>query len=150
MTHRTLAAFAALLALGAPLAAADDAHAGHNHQGGSEHAHGAMEPIGTVVIGTHSVAAEAAGEAHPGKVWHLELRLTPERLQPRAVRAWVGHENGRGSSKAKAEPRPGIPGAFSAHVEVPEPLPPGARLWIAIDPADAQPPAKGSLALPKE
>ncbi len=136
----------ALLALGAPLCAADD-HAGHDHAAGAHaHAHAEGKPIGSVTIGTQAVAVAAEGAVPLSGEWHLDLTVTPAQPAPQAVRVWVGIENGRGSVKAKAEAE-GTTGAYEAHVDVPATLPNGARLWISIDDATGQS-AKGALALP--
>ncbi len=142
--HASPAILTALLALGTPLAAADD-HAGHAHAG---HDHGKTEAVGTVEIGTYKAAVSAAGAIAAGKEWHVELLLTPAQPAPKAIRVWVGVENARGSVKAKAEAEPNAKGEYAAHVEIPAPLPPDCKLWVSIESVDGQT-VKGSLALPK-
>ena len=82
-----------------------------------------------------------------GKEWHVELRLNPDQPVPKAIRVWVGTENGRGSVKAKAEAEKDAKGEYGAHVEVPNPIPADSKLWISIEPENGQS-AKGALALP--
>lgn len=139
------AAIAALLACGTPLAAADG-HAGHSHAG---HSHGPVEAVGTVDISVYKIAVSASGEIAAGKQWHVELRLNPDQPVPKAIRLWVGNESGRGSVRAKAEAEKDAKGEYSAHVEVPSPLPADGKLWIAIEPENGQA-AKGALPLPKD
>lgn len=134
----------ALLALGAPLGAAD-AHAGHDH---AAHDHGKAEPIGSVAVGAYTVTASASGAIAAGAELHVELRVSPEQPIPRAIRLWVGTESGRGSEKAKAEAVKDAPGAFGAHVELPDPIPADSRLWISIESESGQA-TKGAIALPK-
>jgi hypothetical protein len=134
-----------LLALGAPLSAADN-HAGHDHAAGA-HAHGTAVAVGSVEISTYKVAVSAAGALAAGKEWHVELRLNPDQPAPSAIRIWVGLENGRGSAKAKAEAEKDAKGEYGAHVEVPQPIPADSRLWIAIEGAGGQT-TRGSVALP--
>lgn len=136
----------AVLAFGAPLGAADD-HAGHNHSAPDAHAHGKAETVGAVNISTFNVAIAASGALSAGKEWHLELRLNPDQPVPKAIRVWVGGENGRGSAKAKADAEKDAKGEFSAHVEVPNPIPADSKLWISIELDNGQV-AKASLALP--
>jgi hypothetical protein len=131
-----------LLAASAPLAAADD-HAGHDH---AEHAHGSTTAIGTVTIGAFTVAAAGTGAMAMGKDWYIELKLTPTQPAAKAIRIWVGAENARGSVKAKAALEHAATGEYSAHVEIPAPMPADARLWIALETADGQP-TKGSIAI---
>jgi hypothetical protein len=137
-------ALAALFACAAPLVAAD-AHAGHDH---AADAHGPAIALGTVTITTTAVAVSAAGAFAAGAEWHLEMVLTPDQPAPKAIRVWVGLENGRGSVKAKAEAEKGAKGEYSAHVEIPKPLPGDSALWIALEAADGTT-VKGSLAVPK-
>ena len=143
----TPAILTALLALGAPLSAADE-HAGHNHAAEGAHAHGKAEAVGAVDISVYKVAVSASGAIAAGKEWHVELRLNPDQPAPKAIRVWVGTENGRGSVKAKAEAEKDAKGEYGAHVEVPNPIPADSKLWISIEPDNGQT-AKGSVALPK-
>lgn len=143
----TPAILTALLALGAPLSAADE-HAGHNHAAEGAHAHGKAEAVGAVDISVYKVAVSASGAIAAGKEWHVELRLNPDQPVPKAIRVWVGIENGRGSVKAKAEAEKDAKGEYGAHVEVPNPIPADSKLWISIEPDNGQT-AKGSVALPK-
>lgn len=143
----TPAILTALLALGAPLSAADE-HAGHDHAAEGAHAHGKAESVGAVDISVYKVAVSASGAIAAGKEWHVELRLNPDQPVPKAIRVWVGAENGRGSVKAKAEAEKDAKGEYGAHVEVPNPIPADSKLWISIEPDNGQT-AKGSLALPK-
>jgi len=132
----TPAILAALLALGAPLSAAD------------VHDHSKAEAVGAVDISVYKIAVSASGAITAGKEWHIELRMTPDQPVPKAIRVWVGAETGRGSAKAKAEAEKEAKGAYGAHVEVPNPIPADSKLWISIEPDNGQP-AKGSVALPK-
>ena len=148
MSHSsiTLAFLTALLALAAPLSAADE-HAGHDHATEGAHAHGKAEAVGSVDISIYKIAISAAGAITAGKEWHVELLLNPDQPAPRAMRIWVGTENGRGSVKAKAAAAPDATGEYGAHVEVPDPIPADSKLWISVEPDNGQT-TKGSVALP--
>jgi hypothetical protein len=143
----TPAILTAALGLSAPLGAADE-HAGHNHAAEGAHAHGKAEAVGSVDISVYKVAVSASGAIAAGKEWHVELRLNPNQPAPKAIRVWVGAENGRGSVKAKAEAEKDAKGEYGAHLEIPSPLPADSKLWITIEPDNGQS-AKGSLSLPK-
>ncbi|MCK6490400.1 MAG: hypothetical protein L6R48_19165 [Planctomycetes bacterium] len=136
----------ALLALAAPLNAADD-HAGHNHAGGDAHAHGKTEAVGLVDISVYKVAVSASGTIAAGKEWHVELQLNPAQPAPKAIRVWVGTDSGRESVRAKAEAEKDAKGEFSAHVLVPNPIPNDSKLWISIEAENGQS-IKGSLPIP--
>lgn len=143
----TPAILTALVALVAPVSAADD-HAGHDHAAEGAHAHGTAAAVGSVDISVYKVAVSAAGAIAAGKEWHVELRLNPDQPAPKAIRVWVGTDNGRGSVKAKAEAEKDAKGEYGAHVEVPNPIPADSKLWISIEPENGQT-AKGSVALPQ-
>jgi hypothetical protein len=133
--HLSTVLLIALIALAAPLAAAD----GHDHAAEAK-------PLGSLVIGSQTIAIATAGDLAAGTELHVELQLKPEAPAPKAIRVWVGSENARGSVKAKAEAEKDAKGAYEAHVEVPKPIPADSKLWIAIEHADGQT-TKGSLAL---
>jgi hypothetical protein len=147
LSRLTPTVLAALCAFGLPLTAADS-HAGHDHGPTGHDSHGMASPVGTVVIGNLSVVVSAAGELVAGKAPHVELMVTPAEPAPKALRLWVGGENGRGSVKAKADASKTTKGLYQAHVEVPKPLSADSAIWISVEGADGQT-TKGSLELPK-
>jgi hypothetical protein len=125
--HLSTVLLIALIALAAPLAAAD----GHDHAAEAK-------PLGSLVIGSQTIAIATAGDLTAGTELHVELQLKPDAPAPKAIRVWIGSENARGSVKAKAEAEKGAKGAYEAHVEVPKPIPADSKLWIAIEQADGQ------------
>lgn len=137
MTRILTATLALLLSSGIGAFAADE----HKHD------HGKAVEAGEVTIGTTKVEVELAGTVTAGKEVHVELHLAPATPAPKAVRVWIGIENGRGSEKAKAEAEADHPGGYEAHVDVPSPLPEGSKIWISIEPASGDA-VKGSLPLP--
>ena len=52
--------------------------------------------------------------------------------KPKAVRFWVGTEDAKGSIKAKAEEE--TTENWHTHAEVPNPLPPGSKFWVEVEP----------------
>jgi hypothetical protein len=136
-----IATVALLFTPGTSLMAADE------HKHGHGHGHGDMIAVGDVTLGTVVANVEGAGVPTAGKEWHVTVDLPPGTTAPKAIRVWVGIENGRGSEKAKANPEAAHPGGHEAHVEVPAPLPEGSKLWVSLEPV-AGDAVKGSLALP--
>lgn len=143
MTRHLLPALAGLLALGTPLPGAD-AQTGHHHAG---HDHGPHTALGAATIGGLTLAASAAGAPLAGRAWPIGLHLADGQPAPKAIRLWVGTENGRGSAKSLAIADAGRPGGYHAHVAVPRTLPAGSQLWIAVDTADGQ--TAAALPLPQ-
>jgi hypothetical protein len=99
----------------------------------------------TVDIGIWKVAVTIPKPAQAGKALDVDLVLTPAAQVPKAVRLWVGTANARGSVKVKAEPE--AAGAYCVGVEVADPIPAEAQVWIAIEAADGTT-IKASVALP--
>lgn len=81
-----------------------------------------------------------------GKKLDVDLVLTPKTPAPKAIRLWVGKADAKGSVKVKAEPE--APGIYCVGVEVPNPIIPESKLWIAIEDANGAT-AKESVELPK-
>jgi hypothetical protein len=52
--------------------------------------------------------------------------------KPKAVRFWVGTESAEGSVRAKAEEE--TTDNWHTHAEVPNPLPPGSKFWVEVEP----------------
>jgi hypothetical protein len=101
--------------------------------------------VPTVDIGVWKVAVTIPKPPVAGKPLDVDLVLTPAATAPKAVRLWVGKADARGSVKVKAEPE--ASGTYCVGVEVPDPMPAEAQVWIAIETADGTI-CKGSVALP--
>ena len=56
--------------------------------------------------------------------------------KPKAVRFWVGTEDGKGSVKGRAEEE--TPDNWHTHVEVPDPLPAGSKFYAEVEPATGE------------
>ncbi len=52
--------------------------------------------------------------------------------KPKAVRFWVGTESGEDSVKARADEE--TTDNWHTHAEVPDPLPPGSKFWVEVEP----------------
>lgn len=95
----------------------------------------AAEPAAApLTIGAYAVAVTIPKGPVAGKALDVDLVLTPASPAPKAVRLWVGKADARGAVKVKAEPE--APGAYCVGVEVPDPIPAEAQVWIAIEAAD--------------
>jgi len=104
---------------------------GHDHHGddqGSGHGHGDAVELGTVTIGSLTVVASREGDVVAGESVPVDASITGGEVE--VVRFWIGSEDGRGSLKAKADREEG---GWHTHVEVPDPLPADARLWIELE-----------------
>ena len=110
-----------------------DEHADEEEHGGEQ------TPIGSAQVGPFTVVA-TYDEAE-FKNGHFNADVTGGEVA--AVRMWVGPEDATGVMVAKAE----IEGKYQhAHVEVPDPLPADAKLWIEIETPTGET-HKGGIAL---
>lgn len=125
----------------------------HDHKPGESHAadhkegdghengkggHGEIIELGTATTGSLTVrASRDKAEIKPGGDAPIDVWLTTADGKPAqvaAVRFWVGTEDAKGSVKAKAEIEdPKQPNHWHTHVEVPEPMPTGSKLWVEIE-----------------
>lgn len=127
-------------------AAGHDEH-GHEHanegtEAGGGHG-GEVIELGTTRIGDLNVrASRDKGEIKPGGDAPIDVWLTTADGKPAiatAVRFWIGTEDAQGSVKAKADIEdPKQPNHWHTHVEVPDPLPAGSKLWIEIEHQDGK------------
>ena len=113
--------------------------------GAADHDHGAASSGGQVTLEGITIAVAVHGAITPGAEAHLDLVLSPATAAPKALRVWIGPEQGRGVSKTRVG---GRGPARHAHVDVPKPLPAGAQLWIELEPA-AGSATRAALPLPK-
>ena len=112
-------------------------HAGHDH-GKEAHA----TDLGSAKAGAWTVKAEVHGDIVAGKDGEYEIVVEPA---PKSVRAWIGNESAKGSTKAKGEAEK-EPGHFHAHIAAPATIEADAQLWIAVEGEDGTT-AKASLPL---
>lgn len=106
-----------------------DGHAGHG---------GEVIELGTATIGNLTVRASRdqgevkAGGDVPIDVWVLTSDGKPATVA--IVRFWIGAADAKGSIKAKADiENSKEPNHWHTHAEVPDPLPPDAKLWVEVE-----------------
>lgn len=115
---------------GRPAAAAPATGAGKAGGDHGDHGHGEGGAIGTATIGAWTVAV--SGEIKAGAEAHLDITLSGGTAKASAIRFWVGSRDGKGAMKGKVD---GAGPEYHAHVDVPNPIPADARLWIEIEDA---------------
>lgn len=98
-----------------------------------------ISEVGTTKIGEYEVSAKQVGPLEKTATFEIYVKGAAE---PKAVRAWIGEESGKGSVKAKAIKTPKY---YDADVEVPGGAG-NASLWIEIDGQSGR--EKGALPLP--
>jgi len=105
----------------------------------SDH-HGAVIELGNATIGAFSVrASRDQGEIKPGSDAPIDVWLTGSSDKVLSVRFWIGTQDAKGSVKAKADIEdPKEPNHWHTHGEVPNPLPPGSKLWVEIETTGGQ------------
>ena len=102
---------------------------GDKHEDGDEHAN--RVELGSKTVGGLTLSATQDDPIKAGGEAAFDLVITGGK--PKAVRFWVGTEDGEGSAKAKAEEE--TPDNWHTHAEVPDPLPPGSKFCAEVEPA---------------
>ncbi len=111
-----------------------DDHKDHDHKkdGKVEEHKGEKKDLGSQKAGAYTVQVTQVGDVTPGA--EAVFIITPKgEGEPKAVRAWVGAETGKGSIKTKAEEEK--EGEWHAHHQVSKPLPAGSKLWVELETA---------------
>jgi|SRR5688572_13916181 len=108
--------------------------AGTHHDSAAGHG-GPVIELGNATIGGYSVrASRDQGEIKPGGDAPIDVWVTGGTGKVIAVRFWIGTQTGDESVKAKADiENPAEPNHWHTHAEVPNPLPPGSKLWVEIE-----------------
>jgi len=104
-----------------------------DHKDGDEHPDAVV--LGTQTLGGLQLKATQDEPIKPGGEGAFDLLITGGQ-KPKAVRFWVGMESGEGSAKAKAEEE--NENNWHTHVEIPNPLPPGSKFWVEVEPQSGQ------------
>ena len=124
----------------------------HEHKEGEKHKEGEHQDehagekkdLGKLKIGAYEVQVTQFGEIKAGE--EAVFVITPKgEGEPKAVRAWIGVESGKGSIKTKAEEEK--KGEWHAHHAVSKPLPTNSKIWIELETANGK--QKGSFDLKK-
>lgn len=106
----------------------------HSHDGKDDHGHdhGHDVALGSVKIGAWDVKVSRGEELKAGSATYLDVELSGSTDAPAAIRGWIGSEDAKGAVKGKADGE-----GMDRHidVEVPNPIPTGAKLWIEIEDA---------------
>ncbi|MDZ4753856.1 MAG: hypothetical protein SGJ11_05100 [Phycisphaerae bacterium] len=110
----------------------------HDHGAAAEHGHGATVALGEQIVDGFVVKASRDGEIKAGgdapiDVW-ISLPAGSTSILA-TVRFWIGTEDAKGSLKAKAEIENDN---WHTHVEVPDPLPAGSKLWVEFETGTAE------------
>ncbi len=108
----------------------DDAHKDHGHKD-EAHAHGPEHELGTVDIGGFKVAVSQMGDVKPGGEGDFHVKVTGGTGKVTALRAWVGAQDGKGSSKVTAKMEG--EGSFDAEMDVPDPIPASGKVWLELE-----------------
>ncbi|HEV7298846.1 MAG TPA: hypothetical protein VGN72_05725 [Tepidisphaeraceae bacterium] len=127
----TTAVAAALLGTGIVSTSSLVPQAGHAMAAeGHKHGQGEKHKLGRQPIAGYTVSVILIGEAEPGEHVDFDIKLIDATSDPKALRVWIGTQDGSGSTKAA-----GTKGktTYTGEVDVPKPLPEGAKLWVELE-----------------
>ncbi len=102
--------------------------AGHENEAGEEEEHAGEEShdLGAAKADRFDIKVTQYGDLKAGGELAFSIEITGGTAD--AVRAWIGTQDAKGSMKHRIEGGHG-------HVEAPDPLPDGSKLWIEIESA---------------
>jgi hypothetical protein len=98
----------------------------------AQHKHGENEKhkLGRKTIGDYLVSVILIGETDHDSHIDFDIKLIDAKTEPKALRVWIGTEDAAGSKKGV-----GTKGntTYTGKIEVPKPMPAGAKLWVEIE-----------------
>jgi hypothetical protein len=101
-----------------------------------------MHKLGRQKIGDYTVSVIMVGEADAGHTVDFDVKLFDNDKDPKALRIWVGTEDGKGSDKVQLQKKETT---FGAKVKVSDPKPAGSKVWVEVETDKGT--AKGSYVL---
>jgi len=108
----------------------------------SKHADGEKQKLGRQKIGDYTVSVIMVGDIHDDKEIDFDVKLVDAKAEPKALRIWIGSEDGKGSEKATLTKKKTT---FGAKAKVPSPLPETPRVWVEVETDSGT--TKGSYAI---
>lgn len=130
----------AALALSLAACSGDDAPAPvtptSSHAGGASDPHdrapGKRVDLGQATVAGFALRVFQLGAPTPGEEgdFDVEAAATGGKLSG-TLRGWIGEESGKGSRKTRFHAETAT--RMHGHPEVPDPLPPDARLWLEVE-----------------
>lgn len=101
----------------------------------AQHKHGPDEKhkLGKKPIGDVTVSVIVIGEVEAGKPVQFDIKLYDVKAEPKAIRVWIGTEDGKGSTKAEGKKETTT---YKGKVDVPSSIPQGAMLWVELETAE--------------
>ena len=109
----------------------EEGEAGHKETGAEESEHGTSHQLGKLTAFDREFAVVQMGDVHAGEEGAFELEFASGKDRLTTVRAWVGIESGEGSTKAKFDLEDTA--NMHGHVDVPDPIPAGSKLWLSLE-----------------
>lgn len=96
-----------------------------------DHEHEMANDLGAVTTGSATFRVVQRAAIRPGGEADFDLVFPAGTALPEAVRGWIGIESAVGSRKVRFLKENAT--TMHAHPEVPDPIPPEARLWIEVE-----------------
>ncbi|MEC7584236.1 MAG: hypothetical protein VYE77_07955 [Planctomycetota bacterium] len=107
---------------------ADNQQNGAAAKAADMHDGGTPVKLTPAVLGTTPITVWRTGPIAAGKQAHIDVEAAADTPLPETIRGWVGVESGKGSRKGKFEAP--INNKMHGHIDVPDPMPAGSKLWL--------------------
>lgn len=109
---------------------------------GHKHAEDEKQKLGRQKVGEYTVSVIMIGDLHDDKEVEFDVKLIDAKADPKAIRIWIGVEDGKGSEKAALTKKTTT---FVGTAKVPSPVPDKSKVWVEIETDSGV--VKGSLAM---
>jgi len=98
--------------------------------------HGTPHALAKLTAFGREFSVVQMGDIHAGEEAAVELEFASGKDRLTTVRAWIGVESGEGSTKGKLDIEDTA--NMHGHLDVPDPIPAGSKLWLSFDHEDKQ------------
>ncbi len=86
--------------------------------------------LGRKKIADYTVSVIITGDIHDDKEIEFDVKLFDAKTDPKALRAWIGTEDAKGSEKVELKKKTAT---FGGVAKVPSPLPDDAKVWVEVE-----------------
>jgi len=97
-------------------------------QQNEDHGHTDNVQLGTTVLGKTPITVHRLSAIRPGAEVDIDIEAAADTPLEQTIRGWIGTESAQGSRKGRFAKMKG--NKMHGHIEVPDPMPAGSKLWL--------------------